>query len=87
MQDDLHHRELVEIRVEQRSDDHDCGTANIVTGPRRTARRPVCRPCYPNAGPTIVKPPAALLRSRARSCVRNTHCRWCAPSARAGGAP
>ncbi|AWV00865.1 hypothetical protein DM992_16100 [Burkholderia sp. JP2-270] len=39
-----------------------CGTANIVTGPRRTARRPVCRPCYPNAGPTIVKPPAAPLR-------------------------
>ncbi|QCY02655.1 hypothetical protein E2P84_24080 [Burkholderia cepacia] len=69
MQDDLHHRELVEIRVEQRSDDHDYGTASIVTGPRRTARRPVCRPCYPNAGPTIAKPPAAL---PGRAAVRHT---------------
>ncbi|EPZ85482.1 hypothetical protein BURCENBC7_AP5949 [Burkholderia cenocepacia BC7] len=29
-----------------------------MTGPRRTARRPVCRSCYPNAGRTIVKPPS-----------------------------
>ncbi|WP_206682871.1 hypothetical protein, partial [Escherichia coli] len=54
---------------EQRSDDHDYGTANIVTGPRRTARRPVCRPCYPNAGPTIVKPPAALPGRAGAACA------------------
>ncbi|QOH34675.1 hypothetical protein C7S14_4119 [Burkholderia cepacia] len=40
-----------------------------MTGPRRTARRPVCRPCYPNAGPTIAKPPAAL---PGRAAVRHT---------------
>ncbi|RQS91302.1 hypothetical protein DF048_21115 [Burkholderia seminalis] len=69
MQDDLHHRELVEIRVEQRSDDHGDGTANIETGHLRTARRPVRRPCYPNAGPTIGKPPAALLPPRRRAAL------------------
>jgi len=57
MQNDLHHRELVQISIEQRSNNHDGAnrTAAITEGPNgepmRLRHAPARRPyaCYPNA--------------------------------------